>query len=126
MIPPRNKWLIFALIWFAAGIYALIFREGGTQQAPPFPHFDKFAHCLLFFAQTWLFAKAWLHENRRPAYMALFIFGLIYAISSEIAQHLLTQTRQGDWLDALANMLGVIIALHFAHLKYQLSGSLKK
>ena len=39
---PLNKFTVAALIWFAAAIYALLFKEGGNS-APPFPHFDKVA-----------------------------------------------------------------------------------
>lgn len=122
---PRNKWLIFALIWLLAGVYALIFRESSAHAPPPFPHFDKLLHGLLFFAQTWLLAKAWLHNNHRPPYLALAAFGLVYAVCSEIAQHLWTQTRQGDVWDAVADMVGVGMALHLAKLKYTLKSSLK-
>ena len=40
---PLNKFTAAALIWFAAAIYALLFKEGGNS-APPFPHFDKVGH----------------------------------------------------------------------------------
>ena len=32
---PLNKFTAAALIWFAAAIYALLFKEGGNS-APPF------------------------------------------------------------------------------------------
>lgn len=44
---PLNKFTAAALIWFAAAIYALLFKEGGNS-APPFPHFDKVGHFGLF------------------------------------------------------------------------------
>ena len=119
MTLPKNKWLAAALLWLIAGIYSLIFRESNSHLAPPFPHFDKIAHAALFFAQTWLFAKAWLAERKKPPIAVLFTFTLCYAISSEIAQHLFTQTRQGDPLDALADMIGSSIALYLAHSAHQ-------
>lgn len=119
MTLPKNKWLAAAILWFIAGIYSLILRESSSHIAPPFPHFDKIAHAALFFAQIWLLAKAWLTERKRPPIAALFAFALCYAISSEIAQHLFTQTRQGDPLDALADMLGSSIALYLAHRAHQ-------
>ena len=61
MTIPRNKWLVLAVIWFFMGIYALIFRESSGGNAALFPHFDKLAHNALFFIQTWLLAKIWLH-----------------------------------------------------------------
>lgn len=95
MTLPKNKWLAAALLWLIAGIYSLIFRESNSHTAPPFPHFDKIAHA------------------------ALFTFALCYAIASEIAQHLFTQTRQGDPLDALADMIGSSIALYLAYHAHQ-------
>ncbi|MDO4434444.1 MAG: VanZ family protein [Alysiella sp.] len=116
---PKNKWLLATLIWLIAGIYTLIFRETPPHRtAPPFPHFDKVAHSLLFLCQTWLAAKIWLTENQKPPYFVLFLLGFIYALSSEMAQHLFTQTRQGDIWDGIADMLGVIIALNLAHLRH--------
>jgi len=79
MTLPKNKWLAAALLWLIAGIYSLIFRESNSHLAPPFPHFDKIAHAALFFAQTWLLAKAWLAERKRPPIAALFFFALCYA-----------------------------------------------
>ena len=119
MTLPKNKWLTAAILWLIAGIYSLILRESSSHIAPPFPHFDKIAHAALFFAQIWLLAKAWLAERKRPPIAALFAFALCYAIGSEIAQHLLTQTRHGDPLDALADMAGSSIALYLAHHAYQ-------
>lgn len=111
---PLNKWLLLTLLWFVAGIYALIFREAGDNGVPPFPHFDKFAHCFLFLMQTWLLAQAWIKAHKKPPYLFLFVFGLLYAIGSELAQHFFTQTRQGDIFDVLADMLGVCLALQIA------------
>ena len=119
MTLPKNKWLAAAILWFIAGIYSLILRESSGHIAPPFPHFDKIAHAALFFAQIWLLAKAWLAERKRPPIAALFTFALCYAIASEIAQHLFTQTRQGDPLDALADMIGSSIALYLAYHAHQ-------
>lgn len=114
MKPPFNKFTLLALIWFIAGIYALIFRESGGG-APPFPHFDKVAHFLLFFGQLWLIAKAYISAVRPLPYRSLLVFALLCAVASEVAQALFTQTRQGDWLDAVADLCGSATALWLAH-----------
>lgn len=121
MIQQRKKWLLAALAWLAMSVYALIFRPSVHSGAPPFAHFDKFAHALLFLVQTWLAAKYWLSVNRKPPYMLLFIGALCWAIVSELAQHFLTTTRQGDVWDAAADMLGVCLALQFAHWRAQVT-----
>lgn len=119
MIFPQNKWILASLIWFIASIYALIFRDTPGHSTPPFPHFDKLAHGLLFFAQIWLLAKAYLVASRPIPVRTLLAFALVYAISSETAQSLFTQTRQGDPLDALADIIGASIALIFAYRLYE-------
>ena len=53
---PANKFTLFAAAWFAAGIYALIFRESGNAP-PPFPHFDKAAHFALFLPKSGCWQK---------------------------------------------------------------------
>lgn len=115
---PRNKWLFFSIIWLIASIYSLIFRESTGGQAPPFPHFDKMAHGLIFFVQIWLLCKAHLHENRAIPTQKLFIFALIYAAASEWAQGAFTLTRQADIWDAFADMLGAIVALYLGNVVF--------
>lgn len=113
----QKQWLIAAVAWFAMSVYTLIFREASQIGAPPFPHFDKVAHALLFLVQTWLGAKFWLTENREPPYLKLFFLALIWAVTSELAQHIFATTRQGDIWDVAADMLGVIMALKLANLQ---------
>lgn len=119
MNTPKIKWLFAALIWFGMSIYTLICRETSQTSAPPFPHFDKFAHALLFLIQTWLIAKYWLSQNRKPPYLVLFISALCWAIVSELAQHFFTTTRQGDILDIAADLLGTAIALQLSYWRAQ-------
>lgn len=111
---PRNKWLLLAVVWFVAGAYGLIFRETTSADAPPFPHFDKMAHGLLFFVQIWLLCKTYLHENKRIPLVALAIFALICAVASEWAQAAFTFTRQADVWDGVADMVGAMVALYLA------------
>ncbi len=108
-MPPKNRFLIFALLWHIACWYGLLKESSGTP--PPFPHFDKFAHFSLFFAQIWLIARSYREADRQPPWIGLTVFALLFAISSEVAQATLTQTRSGDILDAVADMLGTGVAL---------------
>ena len=64
---PLNKFTLLAAAWFAASIYALLFKESGNAP-PPFPNFDKVAHFITFFAQIWLIAKIFLSEQKRVPY----------------------------------------------------------
>ncbi|WP_274572389.1 VanZ family protein [Neisseria leonii] len=110
---PRNRFTLFALIWLAALLYSLL-QESNGRSLPPFPHFDKVMHAALFFAQFWLAARAFLHENRRPPYLLLLAAALILAAASEAAQFWFTQTRRAEWGDAAADVLGAAAALWLA------------
>lgn len=110
---PLNKFTAAALIWFAAAIYALLFKEGGNS-APPFPHFDKVGHFGLFFGQAWLCAKIFIQENGEIPYKGILLAALLFAVGSELAQAFLTATRQGSISDGIADMAGAAAALWFA------------
>ena len=110
---PLNKFTAAALSWFAAAIYALLFKEGGNS-APPFPHFDKVGHFGLFFGQAWLCAKIFIQENREIPYKGILLAALLFAVGSELAQAFLTATRQGSIADGIADMAGAAAALWFA------------
>lgn len=126
MRAKRSVWQIAAFLWLLMGIYGLIFRESAGSTPPPFPHFDKMAHFFLFFVQTWLWAKNWLVVRQMPPLRLLAVCGLIYAVSSELAQHFFTATRQADLWDMVADMLGVSLALYWAHVVGSLHNNKKK
>ena len=113
MTLPRNKFTALAALWFAAAIYSLLLRES-TGGAPPFPNFDKVAHFALFFAQFWLLAKAYMADKRPIPYRGLMIAAVVFAIASECAQAVFTQTREGSFWDAVADVCGAAAALWFA------------
>lgn len=106
---PKNRYTLFATLWFAAGIYALLHESSGG--VAPFPQFDKLEHFALFFAQIWLAAKAFMVEQRSIPYRSLVIFAFLYALLGEIGQATLTITREGSLLDGCADMMGCVAAL---------------
>lgn len=108
-----NKWLLLALAWFAAGLYALFFKpDNGTP--PPFAHFDKVAHFGLFFGQFWLLAKLFFSRNRPLSHKTLFVVALLWALSSEVLQATLAVGRHGDVWDGVADAAGAACALWLA------------
>ena len=109
----KNKWFIFALMWFGLIVYGLL-RESPPNGVSLFPHFDKVAHFLLFFCQTWLLARAFLVVKIRVPYMRLWGIMLILALGTECAQATFTSTRHADFWDGVADMFGTSIALLFA------------
>ncbi|PSJ79423.1 VanZ family protein [Neisseria iguanae] len=114
MTLPRNKFTVWAALWFAATTYSLLLRES-SGRIPPFPHFDKVAHFGLFLAQFWLLAKAFMADKHLIPYHGLMIAAVVFAIASECAQAMFTQTREGSFGDAAADVCGAVAALWFAN-----------
>ncbi|MDO4998133.1 MAG: VanZ family protein [Neisseria sp.] len=112
-ILPKNKFSLLALAWFALAWYALL-KESSNNAPPPFAHFDKVMHLALFFAQIWLLARSFIHEQKAVPYRVLAVFGITFAVCSEIAQAMFTQTRTGSIADVVADIVGMALALWLA------------
>ncbi|MDO4248283.1 MAG: VanZ family protein [Neisseria sp.] len=107
---PFNKYTVLALAWFCLCWYGIL-RESDGHTPPPFPYFDKVAHCGLFFGQIWLLARSFLDAGKPVPYKALLVFALSFALCSELAQLWFTQTRSAEWADGAADLLGAGLAL---------------
>ncbi len=107
---PKNKLLVVALLWFMGSLYFL-FRPTTATDTMPFAHFDKLAHFSMFFGQFWLLCKAYTSELKAIPLKWLFVAAVVWAVSSEVLQMLLTTTRSGDAWDALADVTGAALAL---------------
>jgi hypothetical protein len=70
--------------------------------APTFPYVDKVVHAAVFALVTG--AGIWRFGRVRPVLAA----AAAYAVGSELAQGLLLRERQGDPVDALADLLGAL------------------
>ena len=117
---PKNKYLLFAIIWFLLTVYGLLLKTPSGLVQLPFPHFDKFTHMALFFGQFWLLSKVYLSENRCPPFKILILMFVSWAVISEVLQGTLTQTRSADVLDAVADMVGASLALLVARYVHSL------
>lgn len=103
--PGRRRiadWLVVAaaLALQVIALYAPASPEPGPFD---FPGADKIAHFLLFAVPTW----ALLRVVPRP-WMALAPM-LLHVPVSEVVQHLWLPGRDGDWLDAAADLLGIAV-----------------
>ena len=81
-----------------------------------FSYADKLIHGIIYFLVTvvWFFAfsKGITNDNlRKNAIKASAILAFVYGIIIEILQETLVTNRQGDWQDALANTIGIILAV---------------
>jgi VanZ family protein len=109
-------WLLFFL-WFV-GINILSSLPGSSiPSGPEIPHFDKFAHFVIFFAGAFLLDNA-LRKARRPLGFPRFLlsFGIVLAIGiADELRQLLTPGRDGACpYDMLANLLGALAGAYFS------------
>ena len=108
----RNYTLSLFII--AAILYLSFFTPPQTE-APTFEHMDKLVHFCMYGGLTtilWI-QYFWCHKGVKWSH--LIIGGIICPIVMsgliEIGQSSLTETRSGEWMDFVANTLGVILAV---------------
>ncbi|MCO6504802.1 MAG: VanZ family protein [Snodgrassella sp.] len=106
-----NKWFFLSVVWFIASIYSLFFASGNHLSS--IRHFDKICHCGLFFGQFWLLCKICLSNGIHIPIRAFLAFALLWACTSEVIQLQLPK-RNGDILDAIADLLGAVCAIWIA------------
>lgn len=71
--------------------------------------FDKLAHLLAFVGFGWLWLRAYPDAAR-----TILIAGLLFAVGTEVYQHLMPIGRHFDPLDALADAVGLLLGLGVA------------
>lgn len=102
----NRHWLVSTLlIFFSIGLLSLI----PLEELPPAPGSDKLHHLIAYAALAFPVAL------RRPPYWWLMLLGfLLYSGLIELIQPYVN--RYGEWLDMLANSLGILAGLALARL----------
>lgn len=106
---PKNKFLPLSLLWFIATIYLLLKTPSG--EPPPFNHFDKLGHFVLFFGQFWLLCKMFFADHKPIPLVLLGLLTIIWAILSETMQGVLTVDRTAEIWDAGVDIVGGFLAI---------------
>lgn len=109
-LSERNL-IAFALFWTIAVTIASLISFNSMPKVEV-PGNDKTVHFIFYFVFTllWYFA---LEKKIKKGSLKFVIVGaaIIYGIIIEVLQGVLTQDRQADIYDALANSGGAIVAL---------------
>jgi len=105
---------------FLAIVYTLLLTFGSFISPSALPKVgysvsDKLIHLVahFVFVLVWFF---WIYHHYKKKKFRIVLFAtsciaIIYGIIIEILQDSLTKTREGDFLDILANVTGVLIAI---------------
>lgn len=114
----RNYWpsaLVCSVI-----LYSTLASEPAlADDLPKIPHLDKLIHAIMFggFAGALCFDYSRCHACRKVNAKTMFIFSLVaiaFGGLIELLQNAMQIGRSGDWLDFIADTVGVIIAFFTA------------
>lgn len=69
---------------------------------------DKWEHCFAYFILTFFWLLAFYKKQQK---LLVVFCCILFGIIIEILQHTITNYRTGDYLDVIANSLGVLFGL---------------
>lgn len=104
----------FSLAFVAAISILSLAPMPEIEMAKDVPLMDKWTHMVMYGTLSLSFWIEHLQKHTTPTPMRLFIGGFVLPIlmggAMELMQANLTTYRSGDWLDFVANSIGVVIA----------------
>ncbi len=102
----RNAKILAVLLTILIAYLSL--KSGGVDVKIPIKNVDKLFHFSAYFTLTlsWLYAL-----KEKQAVFKIVILLILYGILLEFAQDWFTQDRTKDMFDALANTIGIIVAV---------------
>ena len=114
MINDRIKHYPFSCILIAAIWYLSLLFNAPETPLDNVLLIDKWVHIVMYggtFTVLWI---EYMRRHQQPNYRKLAIWAFVAPIIMsgilELLQEYCTETRQGEWLDLLANSIGVALA----------------
>ena len=114
MINDRIKHYPFSCILIAAIWYLSLLFNAPETPLDNVLLIDKWVHIVMYggtFTVLWI---EYMRRHQQPDYRKLAIWAFVAPIIMsgilELLQEYCTETRQGEWLDLLANSIGVALA----------------
>ena len=103
----------FTLLAAAAITVASLVPVPEVKLAEDVPLVDKWVHMIMYGALTLIIWVEYLRQHRTPKWGRLILLGVIAPIAMsgliELMQAYLTTCRSGEWLDFIANTIGVAL-----------------
>ena len=105
------------LIWFvpaivvALGIFLVSTFLAFPVQIEEVSYFDKIEHCFAYLVLILSFLIAFKKTNRLTSGLSikLLLISSLYGFGLELAQYVFFPIRFFEWVDAIANLLGVLL-----------------
>lgn len=93
-------------------LYVCLINVNEVVEIPSYD--DKLTHLIAYFLFTsvWsLFFYGFQKKTKKQALTRSFIFAIVFGIIIEVLQKVLTEHRQADYKDVIANVIGALIAV---------------
>jgi VanZ family protein len=97
--------LLWWLVAPVLAVHLVALYSPGSAALPEPPYVDKLVHAALFGVPTWLLGRL-----TKRVWLVAAIFA-VHAVISEVVQGLWIPRRDGDVLDAAADLVGIAIAV---------------
>lgn len=109
----------FTLLIAAIVLYLSFFTPPKTD-VNEIPYMDKVVHICMYGGLCGVLWIEYLrsHKKRfskRRAILITILFPILFSGSIELGQEYLTDNRSGEWLDLMANSIGVLLAALFGY-----------
>jgi VanZ family protein len=106
--------LLLLAVVYTILITTLSLVQLGKISVGSFSPTDKMMHVGAYFGLAFLWFSYYLfkeeEKNQKPGYLKISGLAVLFGILIEVLQGVLTDHREPDWADALANTIGVFIA----------------
>lgn len=109
-IKLRKLRIIIAVFWTLAVIVLLSYPSSGLSDFNiiKIKNLDKLIHFTVFFITGLVWANAVSNYfNDTKIFLYIFALGLVLSVMTELAQNLQFIGRTFEWLDIIANLLGI-------------------
>lgn len=103
-------WLVCSLVWAGLIVYLGFSNPESVGIEPWFKYQDKLGHFILYAVLSMLLIKTFSNEIVIQNSMSNgALVALVFGVLIELGQHFFTHDREGDYMDALANGLGILL-----------------
>ncbi|MGD9994572.1 MAG: VanZ family protein [Salinivirgaceae bacterium] len=105
------------ILWSLVIAYLCFSPSDGFKKVPILiPHLDKVVHFIMFFILGMLMETLKIRQINVVTRIGLPLLGIVYGGLIELIQHFVIDGRHGDWVDWIADILGLFIGIGFVKL----------
>jgi VanZ family protein len=103
-------WLVCSLVWAGLIVYLSFSNPKSVGIEPWFKYQDKLGHFIFYAVLSMLLIKTFSKEIViQNSMCSSALVALVFGVFIELGQHFFTHDREGDYMDALANGLGILL-----------------